>query len=169
MNTRLSLLLATVSRIYGSFFSPCSIIKRSASFVIPFMRLVFGSFLIAIVVLLFGLNGIRLFGKRKRERCQGCAAHRLPLTKAKRKACMFRCDSSRRLPSGERGVWGEAPYKISIALTFIFRYGGALRHPPILTNFVEFINKCLLFIFFKKPLDISFLLCYYMFIKYRGV
>ena len=34
------------------------------------------------------------------------------MTKAKRKACFFRCDSSRRLPNGECGVWGEAPYKI---------------------------------------------------------
>lgn len=50
-------------------------------------------------------------------------------------------------------------------LVFCLRYGGALRLPPILTNSVEFINKCLLFIFFKKPLDFSFLLCYYIDIK----
>ena len=103
----------------------------------------------------------------KRERCQGCGAQRLPLTKAKRKACFFRCDSSHRLPSGERGEWGEAPYKISIALTFFLRYGGALRHPPIVMNSVDFINRCLLFIFFNKSIDISFLLCYYIDIKER--
>lgn len=39
---------------------------------------------------------------------------------------------------------------------FLCVYGGALRHPPILTNSVEFINKCLLFIFFKKPLEYFF-------------
>lgn len=32
------------------------------------------------------------------------------------------------------------------------RYGGALRHPPILTNSVEIINNCLLFIFLKNLL-----------------
>lgn len=52
-------------------------------------------------------------------------------------------------------------------LLFLFDYGGALRLPPILTKSVEFINKCLLFIFFKKPLDFSFLLCYYLDIKER--
>lgn len=44
-------------------------------------------------------------------------------------------------------------------------YMGGTTTPPILTNSVEFINKCLLFIFFKKTLDFSFLLCYYIDIK----
>lgn len=37
-------------------------------------------------------------------------------------------------------------------------YGGVLRHPPILMKSVEFIDKCLLFIFLKNFL-IFFFLC----------
>lgn len=55
--------------------------------------------------------------------------------------------------------FGAKPHiKLDFALIFCKRYGGALRHPPILTNSVEFIDKCLLFIFLKKSVDNSFFL-----------
>lgn len=37
-----------------------------------------------------------------------------------------------------------------------FFYGGALRHPPILTNSIDIINNCLLFIFSKNLLTFLF-------------
>lgn len=55
--------------------------------------------------------------------------------------------------------FGAKPQFVLILSINLYKYGGALRHPPILTKSVDFIDKCLLFIFFKKFLDIFFFVC----------
>lgn len=88
--------------------------------------------------------------------CQGCAAQGLPLTKVKRNT--FFLSGVRSTPATRR-VWGMGQSPIFFCLHLLFvSIWGALRHPPILTNLVDIINKCLLFIFFIKTLD-NFFFC----------
>lgn len=66
----------------------------------------------------------------------------------------FRERSERRPPFFE--------FEAKILIFFFFEYGGALRHPPILTKLVDFINKCLLFIFSKNLLTFLFFVVLYL-------
>lgn len=50
-------------------------------------------------------------------------------------------------------------------LLFSLLYRGYYDTPYILTKSVDFINTCLLFIFFEKSIDFLFFLCYYLDIK----
>lgn len=53
-------------------------------------------------------------------------------------------------------IWRVSQIFFYVYFCFLCVYGGALRHPPILTKYVDIINKCLLFIFLKNLLTFLF-------------
>lgn len=167
MNIPLSWSLVIVSRIFGNFYLLCFIIKRSANFVIPFLLLACGNFLIVIVAPLRGQSGNLKFGVRAIPYTViGMpAAHRYG-----RAVSLFLLRGSLFL-SGDYVVFlcfflrvAGKRKALRVGLRSPIRrvsrilYGGVLRHPPILMNSVDFIDKCLLFIFLKNFL-IFFFLC----------
>ena len=84
-----SLLLDIVFRTYGRCSLLCFTTRKSGSFVMPFMLLVFGSSSIAIVSPLRGLNGVRKNGASLSESVVKGAKHSLALDKSEAQSLFF--------------------------------------------------------------------------------
>lgn len=75
----------------------------------------------------------------KRERCQGCEAQGLPLTKAKRKACFFSVRLHRAACLAASVGLGAKPHKKKMFMSCLFfRIWGGTTTPPHIDVFRRF-------------------------------